>query len=216
MKLPVHSTMALIIALHGAPSSYADLPSIHSSIEKQMESEVTKVDPSLSGLPPEIARYINGAPSESKQFDFLIGLWTVAATAFNPDGTVLRQYAASWEAKSLNAGRMVMDDYRAQMPNGMDVSSFVTLRTWCPTTGRWEVTGLAAHQPAISMQWYGKWQEDEMRLEAKGQDQQGQIIETRIRFFDITTNSFAWDSHASRDGGKTWTKTASLLASRVP
>jgi hypothetical protein len=216
MKSIVFSLMALVIASLGAQSSYADFPSIHLSTENQKECEVTKVDPSMSSLPPEIARYVQGAPPESKQFDFLLGKWKVSATVFNPDGTVLRQYAASWEAKSLNAGRMIMDDYRAQMPNGMDVSSFVTLRTWSPATGRWEIAGLSAHQPAIPMQWHGQWQDDEMRLDAKGQDQQGQIIETRIRFRAITATNFSWESHASRDGGQTWIKTASLFASRVP
>ncbi|QTD46265.1 hypothetical protein [Ottowia testudinis] len=166
-------------------------------------------------LPPEIVRYLRGAPPEARQFDFLIGHWHVAATAFGPDGVVQRKYAARWEAQHLNGGRMVMDDFRAQSPQGEDLSSFVTLRTWCESTSRWEITGQAALQPALNVQWHGQWQDGEMRLHAVGVDPQGVTVHTRIRFFDIAPENFTWESQFSRDGGDTWHLSARLQAQRI-
>ena len=46
-------------------------------------------------VPPEVARFLKGAPPENQQFDFLIGDWDVDATRFKDDGTVLFWYKAS-------------------------------------------------------------------------------------------------------------------------
>lgn len=176
---------------------------------------MTQTTSPAAQIPPEVARYLQGPSPQSRQFDFLIGHWTVTASAFAPDGSLLRQYGARWDAQHLNQGRMVMDDFRAQAPNGQDVSSFVTLRTWSETTNRWEITGLAAFQPAMNAQWHGQWENGEMHLQASGNDPSGVMVQTRIRFFAIEPMAFSWESHTSRDGGATWFKTATLRASRV-
>ena len=167
-------------------------------------------------VPPEVARYLQGAPAEGRQFDFLIGDWDVSATRYKEDGSVLFQYKAGWNARSLNEGRMIMDDFKAYAPTGQAISSYVTLRTYSEVTHRWEMAGLSALQPAVSAQWHGEWKDGEMLLEASGKDPAGTMVHTRIRFFDIASNSFSWESRISRDEGKTWTKTASLLVARVP
>jgi len=166
-------------------------------------------------VPPEVARYLRGAPPESRQFDFLIGEWDVSATRYKEDGSTLFQYKAGWSAKPLNEGRMVMDDFKAYTPTGEAISSYVTLRTYSEATRRWEMAGLSALQPAMSAQWHGEWKDGEMLLEASGKDPSGAMVQTRIRFHDIASDSFSWESRASRDEGKTWIKTASLLAARV-
>ena len=74
-------------------------------------------------VPPDVIRYLQGAPPESQQFDFLIGDWDVAATRYKEDGSVLLQYRATWLARHLNEGRMVMDDFKALAPTGQNVSS---------------------------------------------------------------------------------------------
>jgi hypothetical protein len=169
----------------------------------------------VTQLPPDVARYLKGAPPESRQFDFLIGQWDVAATRYGHDGAVLVRYQASWTARHLNDGRMVMDDFKARAPNGHDVSSYVTLRTYCETTGRWEMAGLSALQPAMNAQWHGQFDEGEMHLEAAGLNPEGKSVMTRIRFFAIEQDSFSWDSKASVDGGTNWVPQASLTATRV-
>jgi hypothetical protein len=166
-------------------------------------------------VPPEVTRYLKGVAPEGKQFDFLIGDWHVAATRYKEDGSTLFQYKASWNAKYLNEERMVVDDFKAHAPTGQAVSSYVTLRTYSEATRRWEMAGLSALEPASSAQWHGELQDGEMLLDASGKDPAGNMVKTKIRFFNIAKNSFSWESKVSRDEGKTWVKTASLLVSRV-
>lgn len=177
---------------------------------------VQESKPQPSQVPPDIARYLSGAPPESQQFDFLIGDWIIVATRYKPDGSMLFQYKATWNAKYLNEGRMIFDDFKAYAPTGQVISSYVTLRTYSETNHRWEMTGLAALQPAVNAEWVGEWKGGEMLMSATGKDPGGNLVKTKIRFFHITKDSFEWESQVSLDDGKTWSKTANLLASRAP
>lgn len=167
-------------------------------------------------VPPDVARYLSGPPPESQQFDFLIGDWSIAGTRYKPDGSVSFQYKATWNAKYLNEGRMIVDDFKAYAPTGQAISSYVTLRTYSETNHRWEMTGLAALQPAVNAEWFGEWKDGEMLMSATGKDPAGNVVKTKIRFFHIAKDSFEWESLVSLDDGKTWTKSAMLLASRTP
>jgi hypothetical protein len=176
---------------------------------------MTTPQPSPTQLPPEVARFLKEPSVESKQFDFLLGEWDVDVIRLNEDGSPLFRYKATWSAKSLNGGRMIMDDFRALGPNRQPVSSYITLRTFSEVTNRWELTGLQALQPSAPAEWYGVKSGEEMLLDATGKSPTGEMIKTRIRFFGISAGSFAWDSSMSLDSGKTWRKTAELRATRV-
>ncbi len=160
-------------------------------------------------------RYLSGPTPESRQFDFLIGEWEVAASRYQDDGSVQFHYPARWRCVHLNDARMVMDDFKAYGPGGQAISSYVTLRTYSAANGRWEMVGLAAFQPAVPAQWFGEWREGEMRMNAIGAGPAGETVQTRIRFFDIAQDHFAWESHARRGDAATWVRTASLHATRV-
>ena len=87
---------------------------------------------------PEATGYLKGAPPESRQFDFLIGDWDVAGSRYGEDGSMLLQYQASWTARHLNEGRMVMDEFKVYAPGGSEASSFLTLRTYSAASRRWK------------------------------------------------------------------------------
>jgi len=201
---------ACAVLLAGSPGSGVTAPPTKS--EERIVQESKSQAPQV---PPEVARYLKGALPEGRQFDFLIGDWDVTATRYKEDGSPLFQYKASWNAKVLNEGRMIVDDFKAYAPSGEAVSSFVTLRTYSEVTNRWEIAGLPALQPATITEWHGEFKGGEMVLDANGKDPAGSRVKTRIRFFDIAKNSFSWESKVSRDEGKTWIKSATLLASRV-
>lgn len=165
-------------------------------------------------VPDHVMRYLNGPVAEDRQFDFLIGDWSVQATRWQADGSVAARYAATWTARSLNDGRMVMDNFQALAPDGRALSSFVTLRTYCHDTRRWEMAGLAALQPAAPAHWSGVWVDGQMRLLARGTDSTGRAVQTKICFSDITPERFCWTSAHSTDDGATWVTTASLVAQR--
>lgn len=177
-----------------------------------------RADPSNASsttMPPHLARYLQGATDDDRQFDFLIGDWTVQATRFGPDGQAVAHYAAIWHARWLNDGRMLMDDFQALAPDGRPISSFVTLRTYCAASRRWEMAGLAAMQAAAPMEWHGVWSDGEMLIQASGADPSGRTVHTRIRFSDITPQRFVWTSESRLDGGQPWARTAALVAQRA-
>jgi hypothetical protein len=186
------------------------------SASTQGKPTMQRSDSPATQIPPEVARYLRGAPSEGHQFDFLIGTWDVSATRYKEDGSVLLQYRASWNAQTLNEGRMILDDFRALAPTGEPISSFVTLRTYSEATRRWELQGLAALQPSAALEWHGTWQDGQMVLDAAGQGPAGKPLRTRIRFFEIERDRFSWESHVSQDGGRTWFRNVSLNALRTP
>jgi hypothetical protein len=53
-----------------------------------------------------------------------------------------------------------------------------------------------------------------MLLDAIATLPNGHRVLTKIRFFEITPDSFSWESSMSLDQGDTWRKTASLKAKR--
>lgn len=172
---------------------------------------VEKVSPSI---PPEIVTYIKGASEkEHYQFDFLIGFWNVEVKRYNPDGTK-SEYKAAWEAKYLNSKRMIFDDFKALSPDGKELSSFVTLRTFSPITNRWEIAGLGAHLPNTISEWYGQFMDERMQLDATGLTPDGKKVNNRVTFYDISRDQFSWESNLSFDDGVSWVKVASLVAVR--
>ncbi|WP_298212475.1 hypothetical protein [Acidovorax sp.] len=176
---------------------------------------MTETQAPVPQIPPEVLRYIKDPVEESRQFDFLIGDWGVDALRFREDGALLFKYRALWSAVALNGGRMIMDNFQALGPAGQAVSSFVTLRTYSEVTNRWELAGLQALQPSVPTEWHGVAKNGEMLLDAKAKTPTGDLVNTRIRFFNIRPESFSWESSTSLDDGKSWRKTAELTATRV-
>ena len=168
----------------------------------------------MSKLPPDIARYIQGPGPESLQFDFLIGDWTVEGTRYAPTGEIAMSYTGVWRAEYRHDKRMVVDDFSIHLPDGTEVSSFVTVRSYSPLTNRWEIAGLGAFQTAMQGEWFGAWSDGEMVLQAKARGPDGRDVRNRIRFHDIAAETFHWESLISFDDGATWMKAASLIATR--
>jgi len=169
---------------------------------------------SVQQVPPEVARYLQGSGPEAKQFDFLIGNWDVEATRYKEDESPAFNYSASWSARHLNEGRMILDDFQALGPTGVPVSSFVTLRTYSEVTKRWELVGLQALQPSVPTEWHGTFTDGQMFLDTIATLPNGHRVYTKIRFFDLKPDSFSWESSMSLDQGHTWRRTASLKAKR--
>lgn len=208
--------VCLVLGLSSCASTQPEQPATRSKAHQSMKTQGTDMSHSTNQVPPEVIRYLKGPTAESRQFDFLIGHWDVAATKFKEDGNVQFHYRAQWVAQHLNEGRIVMDEFKAFAPTGQQVSSYVSLRTYAEATHRWEITGLAAFQPAMRGEWNGTWTDGEMHLDAVGISPNDKRVRTKIRFFNIQPQSFAWESTSSLDDGKTWRRTASLSATRAP
>jgi hypothetical protein len=171
--------------------------------------------PHSKALPPDVARYLADAPQEASQFGFLIGRWSVAGTRWDAEGNIALGFQAHWRADYLHAGRMLFDDFTVVSASGAELSTFVTLRTYAPATSRWEIAGLAALQPGVDGRWNGRADGAEMHLFAELRLANGRVLHNRIRFHDIEANRFLWESRDSLDDGATWTRTTSLIATRL-
>jgi len=152
----------------------------------------------------------------SRQFDFLLGEWRCEGARYKPDGSVLVAYEADWSAKAVDDGRMIIDEFKAVSPDGRRLFFVVTLRTYCETTGRWEMSALGAQQPAAMISdFHGAWRDGEMRLEALSRLPNGAMAQARIRFFNIAVDRFVWANDYSLDGGLTWLKAGAFTAKRA-
>jgi hypothetical protein len=167
-------------------------------------------------IPPHMARFLAGAPKESDQFGFLIGSWFVQGIRYDASGNVQFRYRAHWRAEHLHDKRMVLDDFTFLSPAGEELSAFVTLRTYAPTTQRWEIAGLAALEPGLNGQWTGCAVGEEMHFTAEIRLSNGTVLHNRERFYNIEAESFRWESHNSHDDRASWTLTSALVANRGP
>jgi hypothetical protein len=164
--------------------------------------------------PESVAAYVKGVPTQTSEFDFLIGEWDAQATRYAPDGSVLLRHRAEWRARPMHGGRILLDDYVAYLPDGTAIGSFATLRTFSEETNQWEMTFLVAHQRQLVGSFVGQRVGDEMHLRAVGHDLEGKAVSARVRFFAITADSFEWEQELSIDGGATWSLDVSITAKR--
>jgi len=161
-----------------------------------------------------VLSYREGVPTESAQFDFLLGQWDARTTRYRPDGSELASYGGTWSARSLHDRRIVLDEFVARLDDGSEISYMATLRTFSPATGLWEMTFLIAHQPQLIRSFRGTWRDGQMQLEGSGITLAGDPVVARVRFFDITPTSFEWENRVSLDGGESWYTDSRISARR--
>lgn len=158
--------------------------------------------------------YLQGAPEESHQFDFFLGTWNTETRLLNLDGSLLRSNKGLWIAKSVDEGRMIVDELHTYLPNGAVLEGSITLRTFSPQTLRWEMTFLISMQPLLVKELVGIYNDGEIQATAKGVDPRGNELLQKVRFYDITANSFEWELTQSWDGGESWYRIMTTSARR--
>ncbi len=167
--------------------------------------------------PAELASAYKAGPGpQGSDFDFFIGEWDAKVIRYTPDGKVLKRHETRWSAQSLFGGRMIEDRF-VQSVDGEDTGAVITLSTYCVETAQWEMVFLWAQQPIPNMtNFVGNRVGDEMHLTGQHHGPDGQTALSRIRFFDITSDSFLWQHSASFDGGENWHVHTSISAQRRP
>lgn len=171
---------------------------------------------SAGGITPEsIARYRAGAPEESAQFDFFVGSWEGEIRAATPDGGGEIALPARWQARWVHGRRMLVDDLTIFAPDGTEIAAWLNLRTFCPTTGAWEITGQRVLEPVAPTRTVGRLEGGEMHLRfetADGDD----VLRHHVRFFEISNDGFEWVWSCCREGdAERWRRLAAFSARRV-
>ncbi len=148
----------------------------------------------------------SGLGPEARQFDFLVGSWTIEARP--KVGTLAAMIhgaprpVGSWNAKRAFDGRGVEDELRIVDASGNPVSLGRSLRIWSPGERAWLVATLDAYRARFT-QGKAHWAGGEMQIEGSGTDSEGKPYRTRSRFSAITADGFRLTQDRSTDG-ETW------------
>lgn len=143
-------------------------------------------------------------PREAGQFDFLVGDWAL---------TAVQRYAGlagmihggpkmtgTWKAHRAFDGFGIEDELRLADESGNPVLYASAVRTFDADARHWIVSTLDVYHTRMTPS-TAEWKDGKMVVSTATDG--GKSL-TRLRFFDITPNSFtAWQDRSS-DGGKTW------------
>lgn len=127
-----------------------------------------------------------------RDFDYLLGEWE-----FDAEHAEYGRFRGRWAAIRLAQGQ-VLDEYRALGDSGETYYVTTTVRNYNADRNRWELVGMdrgGGLQDTGTARRVGS----EMHIEQRF----GSSI-WRIRYYDITANSFSWVAERSVDDGKTW------------
>ena len=132
-------------------------------------------------------------------FDYLLGDWQ-----FTADNKQYGKSNGRWSAVRLATGQ-ILDEYRLVDDKGATFYVTATIRNYDAAHDRWELIGMDDRN---GLQDFGAAQRmgPEMRIEQKFGVSSGSPTIMRIRYYNITANSFSWAGDQSTDNGKTWVK----------
>jgi hypothetical protein len=173
----------------------------------------------LVGLPvtiPAVAQtYIMPAvPAETHLLDPLLGNWTYVEDFHGPQHY---KPTGTWTFSRAADGFVVSDEFRTANGSGGTAVVVETYRAYNPATRAWTFQTTIYQSPLIGQK-NGEWDEGITRVQG------GEIYDettkadtlTRVRFYNIKSNSFSCRAETSNDGGKTWIKPVDIEATRTP
>jgi hypothetical protein len=139
----------------------------------------------------------------------LVGAWEVEWVRFDGRGEAAERRRGEWHFAWVLGGRGVQDViWAAGAPRERDGT---TLRCWDPDLGAWRVTFMSpGDRQFVTL--VGRADGD--RIVQDLTDPIADAPAGRWTFSDITHTSFLWQAETSSDGGRTWTVTHEMKASR--
>jgi len=156
------------------------------------------------------------APSQLSVFDFLIGRWSCEVTVIQEDGseTTLQ---ATWTGRYILDGYVIADEYRMKDAKGGLVMLGENYRAYDTSKDTWNMKWLEALSGTwldLAPERLGGVISDENAVEYKMEYNPGEIH--RIRFSEITDDSFTWTVDISTDGEESWNRSVmTIRAARI-
>lgn len=142
------------------------------------------------------------APVELQQFSFIIGNWECDGKSKQQDGSYT-EWQATWKGYYNLDGFQIADDFIMTDADGKYTFFGTTYRGYNLAEKKWDIKWYNALQTKwIDIE--GEFKNGEMHLLGRGSGAKGDFL-TRIKFKEITANSFTWKNDISFDDGKTWT-----------
>jgi hypothetical protein len=140
-------------------------------------------------------------------FDYLLGDWE-----FTAHSKEYPNFKGLWSAVRLDDGQ-ILDEYRIVGDKGETYYVTSTLRNYNKALERWELIGADA---GTGLQDFGTGRRvgAEMQIEQKFGVSSGKPSTWKIRYYNITPESFSWSADRSTDAGKTWVKDYQVIEAR--
>jgi hypothetical protein len=139
-----------------------------------------------------------------KDFDFLIGRWTVRNRRLRERLVGSRQwdeFDGTCVAQAVWGGLANMDEYEAHAPFGLIQG--LTVRLYDPGTRQWRLHWANRVNGIFDAPMIGRFEDG--RGEFYNQElHQGQAVYARFIWSDITATSCRWEQALSADGGRSW------------
>jgi len=144
------------------------------------------------------SEYVGEVPVESSQYDFFIGEWDVLVTEYSKEGEVKDTAKGVWWAKYIHDKRVLLDDIVIFDGKGKLYPGYPSLRTYSPKLGKWMSMHMAPLATQASCRNIGTWKNNEMHIDSTCQQTKGEKY-SRVRFYNITENSFDYTWEDSTD-----------------
>lgn len=198
MKYILVSTLLIALFFDGAKAQ---------SNQHSSEENTTRLhdELNLGHLSPD-------APPETQQFGQLVGSWAIADESLQPDGTWAEGPGADWIWRYILDGHAIQDDWISppiDRAAGRTQRQFGTnIRIYNPASQSWDMAWTSTTDQHITS-FSAKAVNNEiiMQGEWNGRD-------SRITFYNITTNTFEWKLEIRGDNAGSWTEIYRIFASR--
>lgn len=159
------------------------------------------------------------APVEARQYDFLVGQWTLEArvptTSLATKIHGMPKLVGTWKVWRAFDGYGVEDELRITDASGNPLNLTHSLRYYDRNARQWAITALDAYRGKF-VTLSSTWTDGRMVTTSSGVDQEGKPFRQRSQFFDITPTGFTYRQDRSYDDGKKWTEgTLTITAKRV-
>ena len=157
------------------------------------------------------------ASAETKQFDFLLGQWTlevrpkVSGLVAMIHGTP--KLAGTWKATRSADGLGIDDEMRIFDGSGNPLTLLRTHRSWNAADKRWKVSGNDVARDRYSTS-VAQWTGGEMVSTGHFTESDGTQTLTRTRYTAITPAGFRMQQDRSTDNGNTWEEASLVIDAR--
>ena len=152
----------------------------------------------------------------SLQYQFLIGDWDIKVSKYYvPDGGLKKEKTAWQHVEYRDNGKMIVDEWTGYDAETQEKDSYgVTLRTYSDETQQWQNVYLGSNQNVDTSSFVSVWTDNEMHGTGQYEVENLGTIKYKLRFFNITENSYEWEEYLSKDDGKNWFLSLKQVATR--
>lgn len=159
------------------------------------------------------------ASAAARQFDFLLGEWSVTIT---PKVSTLAamihgapKLVGTWKGWRAFDGRGIEDELRVTDASGNPVLLTRTLRVYDAASARWIAVALDGYRARPS-QSSGAAQGGELRVDGSGTTADGKPYLSRTHYLDVRPDGFHVRQDRSYDDGASWEEDSLSIDARQP